>query len=271
MFKENYFNAKNKMRNNVIKSFFVYLSDKLCFSLFILTFVFFLYFLIYDTSFAASLGVFDSDFLLGTVCAVASVESVFLFIFSFYINLKKKAYFFGKEKMSFSYYSVIKYMSLELISLISRVISLFVFMSPFLLSVSSIILLVDAGISEKVFVLCLIGSFLLFITGIVSFLIYICKFTFIAKAYIFNQHLSVRQLFRTAQEESDGELLKLFRLKCKNLFKRIISLFIFPAIYYLPFCLFSEYDLMIINKKPYSHEANTEKSVVFYFDPVREN
>lgn len=271
MFKENYFNAKIKMKNNVLKSFLVYLSDYLSFLLFLMTTFFVLYFLIYDTSFASSLGIFDSDIVLGTVCAAASVESVALFILFFYVKLKKKAYFIGERNMTFSFHSVIKYMNIELVTAIRRIISFFIFMSPFLLSVSALFLLVDTGVSQKVFVLSCVGASILFVSGFVSYLVYICKFAILTQLFIYNTELSMRQIFRLASSETDGKMLLFFRLKCKNLPRRIISLTVFPSIYYLPFCLFTEYDFLGANKKPYSHEVNTEKSVVFYFNPVKEN
>lgn len=257
------------MMKTYFKNFAIYLSDYLSFTLFLFTMIFVVYFLLFDTSYLASLGVFENEFILATVCAIASLEICGLFLSYNYFKLKKMIYFSRIDKF-IDLNVLTRFVCLRIISALVRLVSLLVFFSPFLLSLSGIFYLTENGISENVLFIVCMGSASLFIMSILSYSVFIQKLTFLYYDFIKAPYMNFKSLFKLSDENSDGNLFILFKLKLRNLPKKVISVFLFPAIYYLPSCLFDVYDFLYEKENPYPHKVNTEKTVVFYFEPIKD-
>ncbi len=256
------------MRKTYFKNFIIYLSDYLSLALFLLTVFFIFYFLIFDTSYLALIGIFENELLLGVVCAVSSLEISGLFLSCNYFRLKKMIHF-SRTCLSLNLNVLTRFIALRIVSMLIRIASLIVFFSPFLLSLSGIAILVENGISEAVFYVLIIGCVCIFIVSALSFSVFIQNLTFLQYDFIKAPFMSFKKLFRMSFENSDGNLLKLFKLKLKNLPKKLLSFLIFPAIYCLPSCLYDVYDFIYEKENPYPHKMNTGKSVIFYFEPIK--
>ncbi len=259
------------MGKNYIKNFVVYLSDYLSFILFVITTCCILYFFIFDTTFLGSFGIFENELLLGLVSATASIEIIALFLSYYYFKLKKIIYFSRIDDRQVNLQNVLRFIFLRFISFFIKIISCFVFFSPFLLSLSSIALLTENGVSQKVFYILSAGSVLLFISAFLSYSVFIQKLSFLHFCFIEHPFMSYRKLYELSSENADGNLFSLFKLKLKNIPKKIASVFIIPAIYYLPSCLFDVNNFLYEKSNPYPQKVNTEKTVVFYFEPIKEN
>lgn len=257
------------MMKTYFKNFAIYLSDYLSFTLFLFTMIFVVYFLLFDTSYLASLGVFDNEFILATVCAIASLEICGLFLSYNYFKLKKIIYFSRIDKF-IDLNVLTRFVCLRIISALVRLVSLLVFFSPFLLSLSGIFYLTENGISENVFFIFCMGSASLLVVSVLSYSVFIQKLTFLYYDFINAPYMNFKSLLKLSAENSDGNLFMLFKLKLRNLPKKFFSFLIFPAIYYLPSCLYDVYDFLYEKENPYPHKANTEKTVVFYFEPIKD-
>jgi len=256
------------MTKTYLKNFIIYLSDYLSFALFLSTVFFVLYFLLFDTSYLASYGVFKNELILGIVCAASSIEICGLFLGYNYFKLNKMIYF-SQVETSINLYILSRFIYLRIVSGLIRIISLLLFFSPFLLSLSGIAMLTENGISENVFYVLFGGCVCLFVVSALSYFVFIQKLTFLNYDFVKTPYMSFKMLIKLSDENSDGNLFQLFKLKIRNLPKKVISLLIFPAIYYLPLCLYDVYDYIYEKENPYPHKVNTEKTVVFYFEPVK--
>lgn len=257
------------MRKTYFKNFIIYLSDYLSLALFLLTVFFTFYFLIFDMSYPALIGIFENELLLGVVCAVSSLEICGLFLSYNYFKLKKMIYFSRIDKF-IDLNVLTRFVCLRIISALVRLVSLLVFFSPFLLSLSGIFYLTENGISENVFFIFCMGSVSLFIVSVLSYSVFIQKLTFLSYDFIKAPYMNFKSLLKLSAENSDGNLFMLFKLKLRNLPKKFFSFLIFPAIYYLPSCQFDVYNFLYEKENPYPHKMNTEKTVVFYFEPIKD-
>ncbi len=264
MYTMNYLTAKSLIKNNIVRSFAVYCSDFLSFLLLITSSVSVIYLFIFDTTFFTSIGVFTNDLTLGIASFLAVTEITALYYIHYYFKLKKNIYFSVCDNAEITFYDTFRCSLLTLITLLKKMFTFFVFMSPFMLTVSAIYYLHENGYSQNVIYISVGCATLLFISGLVFFRMYILKYTLINYVFINNKNLPLSEIFRKAENLSDGKLIRLFILRIYNLPKKLLSVFLFPAVYYLPYCHFSEYDFLLQKENPYSVTLNTDKSVVFY-------
>lgn len=269
MYTINFINAKSMMKNNILRSFTVYVSEYLSLLLFITSLISVIYLFLFDTTFLDSLGVYSNDIILGIVSFFAVAEIMTLYFVYYYFRLKKVMYY-SLYNRDISFYETVRYSMLCIIAFVRKLFNLFVFMSPFMLMVSFIFLNEDNGLSSEVMYILVGCASLLFISGLCFFRMYILKYSLISYVYANNSSLSFSSVFRISDDITDGKIIRLFILKIINLPKRILSLLFLPAFYYLPCCLFCEYDFLLTKENPYSFCMNTEKSVVFYMKGCEE-
>ena len=264
MYAMNFLSAHQLMKGNVIKSFTAYLSDILSFILFVTSSVSVIYFFLFDTSFLASIGVYENELTLGIASFFAVIELTALYFIHFYFRLKKNLYFSCSEKVKITFFDTIRAAVLAFVTFIKKLFALFAFMSPFLLSVSAIYFLIEGGYSQNVIFLCVGSSSLLFVFGLMFYRMYILKYSLIFYVLTNNGHLTLKEIYEVSENLTDGKIIGLFILKLLNIPKKLFSFFIIPLIYYLPYCKYCEYNFLLQKENPYSESMNTDKSVVFY-------
>lgn len=264
MFRINYFTAKSLMKNNIIRSFFVYLSDYLSLILFFTSLISVFYLFIFDTTFLTSIGVYTNELTLGIVSFIAVSEITILYFIYYYAKLRKCEYFSVNIKTDITFYDTVRISILSLITLIKKIVLLFIFLSPFMLTVSATFILDDKMYPENVIYLFVGCASLLFVFGLIFYRMYILKFSLVNYVFLNNKNLSYTDIYNKAENMTDGKIIRLFILKTMNLPKKTASLLVFPSMYFLPFCLYSEYDFLLQKENPYPSDEDTEKSVVFY-------
>lgn len=264
MFRMNHFTAKSLMKNNIIRSFLIYLSDYLSLVLFFTSLLSVIYLFIFDTSFLASVGVFKNELTLGVTSFIAVSEITALYFIYYYAKLRKCEYFSLNYQTDVTFYDTVRYSILSIFTFLKKTCLLFMFLSPFMLTVSSIFILEDKLYPEKVIYLFVGCASLLFAAGLIFYRMYILKYSLVTNVFLNNKNLSYSDIYNKVENLTDGKIIGLFILKVINMPERILSLFLIPAVYYLPFCLFSEYDFLLQKENPYPDKADTEKSVVFY-------
>ena len=274
MFKENIENTKVNLNGRILKSFCVLVSSCAAFAVFFLSSMSCLYLLIIDTELLGSLGVFNSSYIHASVCAFAVVENIILFMLYIYLRLKKDIYFCLFEdgldiKLSLShvYQAVCVYFS----KTVRKCVSFLFFLCPATIVSYIFYSLLQNGISYSLLILILVSDFVLLITGVYSYAVYIQKYELIPYVLIKFKYKKIKAIFDMSEKLMEGNCRKLLKLKLCNIPKKLLCLLILPAVYYLPYCKALETDLILAKEKPYLRKhANTEKSVVFYFKPLKE-
>lgn len=264
MFRINHFTAKSLMKNNIIRSFFVYLSDYLSLILFFTSLISVFYLFIFDTTFLTSIGVYTNELTLGIVSFIAVSEITILYFIYYYAKLRKCEYFSVNIKTDITFYDTVRISILSLITLIKKIVLLFIFLSPFMLTVSATFILEDNLYPSDVIYVFVGCASLLFVFGLIFYRMYILKFSLVNYVFLNNKNLSYTDIYNKAENMTDGKIIRLFILKTMNLPKKTASLLVFPSMYFLPFCLYSEYDFLLQKENPYPSDEDTEKSVVFY-------
>ncbi len=264
MFRINHFTAKSLMKNNIIRSFFFYLSDYLSLALCLTSLMSIIYLFIFDTSFLASIGVYTNELTLGIVSFIAVSEITILYFIYYYAKLRKCEHFSVNIKTDITFYDTVRFSILSLITLIKKIVLLFIFLSPFMLTVSATFILEDNLFSSEVIYVFVGCASLLFVFGLIFYRMYILKFSLVNYVFLNNKKLSYTEIYNKSESMTDGKIIRLFILKTMNLPKKTASLLVFPSIYFLPFCLYSEYDFLLQKENPYPSDGDTEKSVVFY-------
>lgn len=252
-----------------LKNFAVYLSDYLLLLLFFVTTFFIMLFLIFDTTYLSQLGIFDNKLIHMLISFFASVEICGLFFSYYYFKLKKLMHFSRVDRKQINLNLIIRFIYLKLIVCFIRIVAFVVFFSPSALFLSALVYSVEKGVSERVFILFAVCSVFIFFISIFTFSVYSQKLCFLKFAFIRSPYLSFKSQFSFASEISDGNMLSLLVLRLSNIPKKILSLLILPAIYFLPDCLYDVYDFIKAKENPYPHKVNTEKTVVFYFEPIK--
>ena len=114
MFRMNRFTAKSLMKNNIIRSFLIYLSDYLSLVLFFTSLLSVIYLFIFDTSFLASVGVFKNELTLGVTSLIAVSEITALYFIYYYAKLRKCEYFSLNYQTDFNFYDTVRYSILSI-------------------------------------------------------------------------------------------------------------------------------------------------------------
>ena len=274
MFKENMENTKIDLHGRVLKSFFVIMCSYSSFAVFLLSCVSCFYLLIVNTEFLSSVGIFNNSFIHAAVCALAVLENVILFMIYIYLRLKKDTYFNFFEdaidiKISLS--QVYQALCVYFVKTVRKCISFLFFLGPAIIISYIIYSLLQNGISYLQLILFLVSDFVLLITGGYSYAVYIQKYEMISYVLIKFKYKKIKAIFDMSEKLMEGNCRKLLKLKLCNIPKKLLCLLILPAVYYLPYCKALESDLVSAKEKPYLRKfANTEKSVVFYFKPLKE-
>lgn len=274
MFKENIENAKVNLNGRVLKSFYVIVSSYASFAVFLLSCISCLYLLIIDTELLVGLGVFDNIYLHAVVCALAVFENAVLFMLYIYLRLKKDIYFCFFEvgiDIRISLKQVYNALCVYFVKSVRKIISFLFFLCPAIIVSFIIYFLLQNGISYVLLLLFCACDLIFFVTGVYSYSVYILKYELISYVLIKYKHKKIKEIFRMSEKLMEGNCKKLFKLKLYNIPKKLLCFFILPAVYYLPYCDALETDLILAKEKPYLRKyANTAKTVVFYFKPVKE-
>lgn len=273
MFAENIENAKYNLQGIVLKSFSVIMFSFLSFILFVLSSFLCLYFLIIDTSFLGNLGVFDNQYIHATVCAFTVIENIVLLIFHIYIKLRKDIFFyFVDNSAKISIVTVFKAVSIYTFKFVKKILSFVFFNFPFISVFAVTINMLQQGMSNYVFITFSVCDFVLLIVGLYSYAVYIQKYKLLPFVLIENQDENIRDIFLSSAKLMNGKCRRLLKLKIINFPKKLLCLFVFPALYYFPYCKTVEADYVVQKEKPYMRrESYTEKPIVFYFNPIKEN
>lgn len=274
MFKDNIDNVKINLHGRVLKSFFVIVRSYASFAVFILSCVSCIYLLIIDTDFLSSSGIFDNAYLHATVCAFAVFENIILFMLYIYLRLKMDIYFcFFEESLDIkiSTTHVCEAICVYALKTIKKFFWFLFFLCPvFVVSVFIYCSLLN-GVSYILLSLFSASDFILLITGVYSYAVYIQKYELLSYVLIKYKNKNIKMMFDMSEKLMEGNCRKLLRLKIYNFPKKVLCFLILPAVYCLPYCKSIEADFSLQKEKPYLHKkANTAKTVVFYFKPVKE-
>ena len=274
MFKENMKNTKINLQGRLLKSFFVIVSSFASFAIFLLSCISCLYLLIIDTEFLSNSGLFNSSYIHASVCAFAVVENIILFMLYIYLRLKKDIYFCFFEdgldiKISLSH--VYQAVCVYFVKTVRKCISFLVFLCPAIIVSCIIYSLLQNGTSYSLLILFFVSDFVLLITGVYSYAVYIQKYEMISYVLIKFKYKKIKAIFDMSEKLMEGNCRKLLKLKLCNIPEKLLCLLILPAVYCLPYCKALESDFISAKEKPYLRKfANTEKAVVFYFKPLKE-
>lgn len=275
MFSENIENAKMNLQGRTLKSFFVILESFLSFFVFVLSSFSCVYLLVVDTELLSSAGVFDNKYIHVAVCALAVIENIILFMLHIYIKLKKDVYFYFTDEsidIQIPVRSVVKACHIYSLKTVKKFLAFLLYICPFSAVSVLIFSFLQHGISYFLLILFSVCDFVLLIAGVYSYSVYIQKYELLPFVLIKYQDKNTKDIFNTSAKIMNGKCRNMLRLKFNNFPKIILCLFIFPCIYYLPYCKTVESDYILSKEKPYMRRnAHTEKPVVFYFEPIKEN
>ena len=197
-----------------------------------------------------------------------------LLLIHVYYKLRKDLYFYydNVDNLRISVNTVCKSFCIYALRLIKNIFFLMFFISPFSALTVLIFSLTKQGISQhSLITFILVDIFLLFI-GIYSDVVYIQKYHLLPLVLFENQDKNIREIFKLSAKKMNGICKDLLILKISNFPKKILCLFIVPAIYYLPFYHAVEADFVMQKEKPYMlRRAYTEKPIVFYFKEIKES
>lgn len=267
-------NAKITLQGNVINCFSKQFSVFLSLLLFVLSSIVCVWFLIIDTAPLASIGVFDNIFLHIAVCAFAVMENLILFSVYLYSKLKADAYFYKLVcpcNFTLNLKTVVKYFSVFLAEKICKISAFVMFFLPCGVVFHLAVKMLGTGVSKAIFAILISCFCILLSLSVYSYSVFICKYGMLTFVVLSDADLSVSEIFRTSQKLTNGKCKMSYKLKINNLPRYLLCLFIFPAVYCLPYCKMIKNELLMEDKKPYvPKKAHTEKSIVFYFDPVKE-
>lgn len=272
MYKENKLNSMFNLKGNFLRGFFVISAKHGSFLLFILSSFLCLYFLVFDTSVLSSFGVFANIYIHSALCAFAVIENLTLFLIYIGAKLKCDCFFFFEKRKSFSFSLMIKAAVLYFIIGIKKLFSFCFFILPTISVMYVLFKSIQSGMSYILLAISILCGIILFISGIYSYSVYLQKFA--AAAFVFSEYpeAKIKAVIYRSAELMNGKCRKLFFLKILNLPKRIFSILLLPAVYYLPYCKAVESDFILQKEIPYMRKrAHTEKTVVFYLGPIKEN
>lgn len=273
MFTENKANAKYNLQGRVLKSFFIIFGSHLSFLIFLLSSFFCLYLLIINTDFLGSLGVFENQYIHAMICAFAVIENFTLLMFHIYLKLRKDVYFYlFDEKIRISASIVFKAFNIYTLKTIKKIFLFFTFTFPFTVVAVLMFFLLQNGISYLTLITFSACDAVLLIVGLYTFAVYIQKYQLLPFVLIQNRNENIREIFALSAKKMNGMCKNLMILKIRNLPKNLLCILIIPSFYYLPYCRAVESDFVLEKEKPYMRrKAYTEKPIVFYFNPVKEN
>ncbi len=274
MFRENIENAKMNLQGRIFKCFFVILSSYVSFFVFVSSSFCCIYLLIINIEFLSVLGVFENQYIHAAVCAFAVVENIILFILHIYTRLKKDIYICFNEEMYDTHIPVrivYKACCAYFLKVIKKSICCLLYISPFTVISVLIYSFLQDGMSYFLLILFVLSDVVLLITGLYSYFVFTQKYEMMPFVLMKNHDKSIRDIFVLSATLMNGKCRNLLRLKLQNIPKKLLCLFIFPCVYFLPYCKAVEADYIVSKEKPYMRrKAYTEKPIVFYFKPIKE-
>lgn len=256
----------------IFKSFFISISKYATFILMISVMFFSSYLLFIDTSFLEKTGVFNNQYGLIIVCAVFVFVNIALFLLHIASSLLTDAYFSFTETFNINSYLILKACCMYFVLLVKKAFFFCMFMSPSIIVSFVIGYLSLKGTYLSVLAVTGVSFLLLFIVGLYFYAVFKQKYRLVPYYLLVSSKHGVKECFKKAALQSDGKCHRLLFLKIYNFPKKLLCLFLFPAVYFLPVTKTMEYCFLLQKEKPYAkRKSHTEKPVVFYFEPVKEN
>lgn len=272
MFAHSRLNCVYNLKGRYFRSFLVAVSEYLSLLLMLLSVLSSVYLLVFDTSLLDKLGIFSNVYIHISVCLFAVIENIALLFIYVYSRLYSKYYFTFRKQIRFRFVVLSKALALYFSLALRKMILFVLFSLPSAAFLFCIFYLSVNGISLYLLYILSAGLLLLFVSSLLAYFSYIQKYYLSDILICENNHNSIKHIISDSAQLMNGKCLKLFLLKTLNLPKRAVSLFILPALYFLPVCKSLETDFALIKENPYMQgSAHTEKSVVFYFKPIKEN
>lgn len=275
MFKENIENAKMNLRGRYVKSFFMIFGCYVSITAFISSCLSCVYLLVINTEFLGGIGLFNNQYFYAAGCVFAVIENIILFMLHIYIKLKKDVYFYFIDEsvdMHIPVGDVCKACCVYILKAVKKILYFLLYFCPFAVVSALIFSFLKHGISYFLLISFSVCDFILLIAGVYAYTVYIQKYELLPFVLIKYQDKRITDVFSLSAKLMNGKCKNLLRLKLHNLPKKLLCLFIIPAVYYLPFCKTVETDFVLSKEKPYMRrKAHTEKPVVFYFKPIKES
>lgn len=273
MFHDNKENAKYNLQGRILKSFFVILTSFSSFAVFVLSSICCFYMLVINTEFLDYFGVFENQYILGTVCAFTVAQNIVLLLLHIYYKLKKDIYFYDKYDNSVITVKIVcKTLCVYAIKFIKKIMSLIFFSCPFICVSVLIIYLLKLGISHLSLSVYIIGDMFLLLMGVYSYLVFVQKYHLLPFVLFENPDNNIRDIFKISAKKMNGMCKNMLKLKISNLPEKFLCMLIVPMVYYLPYCRAVEADFISQKENPYMRrKAYTEKPIIFYFKEIKYN
>lgn len=239
------------------------------FSLFLLFCLSGLYLFLVNTEMFRLIGVFRNELTLALSCAAAVIVGLLLLLFSVYMRYRKdSAFFLLDEEVSCGRVSVsdcVRLLTLYTVTLLKKIGCFLLCLLPFFAASAVILFLLRQGIESVALGVLLSGDAVILLAGLFFACVFPNRYALVTDCYRKNPSASLKAIFRESITRMNGKSLHLFCLKCRNFPKRVFSLLILTAPYFLTYCKASETLLAKGIKNPVlSKETKPEKAVVFY-------
>lgn len=227
------------------------------------------YLFLVNTEVFRLIGVFRNELTLALSCAAAVIVGVILLLFSVFVRYRKDTAFFLLDEEtacgSVSVSDCVRLLTLYTVAFFKKIGCLLLCLLPFFAVSAGILLLLRRGTPTAALIILLAGDAVILFTGLFFAGVFICRYALVVDCYRKNPSAKLKVIFRKSIAQMNGKSLKLFMLKCRNFPKRILSLLLLTAPYFLPFCKASESLLAKGIKKPVLPEkTKPEKTVIFY-------
>ena len=251
-----------RLHGRFFRSWLLTTAVPLSFLLFIASVFSCIWLLIVDTSFLGQLNIFNSYFSLGIVCALSVLVNVTLYFVYTAVKIKSESYI-ADIRLKISLDMLIKYANMNFMSVIKKIVAFTMFITPFLLFSLITDKIISFGISSVAIIILISSCVLLLFSGIVSNFLYIQKYSALSLMFVYFPEDSIKAIFKHSEGITEGKSGDLLIMKIYNIPKKLT---IFQSV-----AKVMELNLIAENKKPYvTDNAHTEKSVVFYFDSIKE-
>ena len=273
MYDANKINAKQNLQGNIFRSFYMIFRPFVVFFIFISSSFMCLYFLKFSTAWLNDYPIFSNNYIFSLLCFAAIAENIALLTVFLYFRIIYNLYFYLYDTdFLISIKLLIKFLFLYIVAFVKKVISFLLFNFPFFTFFVLTLYFFQQGISIYSAVVIVACDIILIVAGMYSFFVYIQKYQLISVILYRHRNLRIKDIFYMSEIKMSGRCKHLAWLKLSNFFRKIPCLLVIPAVFILPFIKATEADFSIEKEKPYMPgKAHTEKSVVFYLSPVKEN
>lgn len=269
--------AKTDLSGNVYKSSNQIFASAFFFAFFVLYSFTALYLLVFDTSLIAQFDIFSNPYFLASVCAAAVLVGFVLLVFAYYCKFKRDVWFLSfyqnitAENISVSF--SLKILSVYILTAVKKGLSTVAFLSPGCIFAAVLYKTATRGIDTRILAVLSVAAAIIFFSGLLAAAIFVKRYALVPLYLAQNRESTIKDIFSSSKMHMNAKCGKLFALRLYNLPKKIISLLLLPAPYFLSLCRISEMELItgktnsLIRKR-----AQREKAVVYYFgNSVRQN